>query len=111
LYAARYMYSLLTLMCGAYVSVCLSVCTCVLLPDYTAGLQVDQAPPPCCKKTGFFSISTKDYTTVIPLEKAGLVAGAALRRMQESGASPAVLAKVSVCMYMYCDLRSAITSC
>jgi hypothetical protein len=79
--------------------------------DYTAGLQVDQAPPPCCKKTGFFSISTTDYTTVISQEKAGVLAGAALRRMQESGASPAALAKAFPDTVKLGKTRKQISGC
>ena len=75
---------------------CLCVCVCAVA-DYSAGISVEQKPPPCCKKTGgFYSISSKDYTTVAPSEKLGMVKAAALRQMESAGATKKALAKVSL---------------
>jgi len=60
--------------------------------NYSAGLQVDQVPAPCCGKP-HYTVSIKDY--MVPVgEEGGMFAKRGVEKMRASGASDSAIAKV-----------------
>lgn len=61
--------------------------------DYTEGIAVDEKPAPCCGSS-YYTISLKDYTTVMPDEQANAVQRKAIAAARSQGKSDAQIAKL-----------------